>query len=255
MLIKNGDYPIDESKDIVRYMNFTKFADILLSKSIFFVKAGKLSDQYEFNLTEIHKEQILTQFAKLYNEEKAQETLKVFQNTMENHRQKYYVSCWSEYDEESYALWKIYLNGQDGVSIRTDFNSLKKAFDANKEFYEIGKVEYTDKLSKYLNPNLTFKKRKYYQYENEVRLAYYSADLDLKVIDDYNLINRPASPEEFEELHSKGFKQKLDLKTLIKEIRISPFSNITFERLVVELLEQVEPELVKKVVKSEIRDK
>lgn len=255
MLIKNGDNPIDESKDIVRYMNFTKFADLLLSKSIFFAKAGKLSDQYEFNLTEIHEEQILTEFTKLYDKEKAQETLKIFQNTMENHREKFYVSCWSEYDEESYALWKIYLNGQDGVSIRTDFKSLKKAFEDNEGFYEIGKVEYTDKLSKYLNPKLTFKKRKYYQYENEVRIAYYSAKFDLRVIDDYNLTNRPTSLEEFEELHSKGFKQKLDLKTLIKEIRISPFSNISFERLVVELLEQVEPELVNKVVKSEIRDK
>ncbi|MEQ8576548.1 MAG: hypothetical protein RIB63_20970, partial [Fulvivirga sp.] len=202
-----------------------------------------------------HEKEIISTYTELYDENKAKETLEVYRNTMSRHRSNFYVSCWSGEDEESYALWKIYLNGQDGVSIKTDFQSLQKAFKENKGTYEIGKVEYTDQLGKSLNPNLTFKKRKYYQYENEIRIAYYSSEFDMRVVDDYSLKNRQVSEEEFLELNFYGFKQKVDLDLLIKEIRISPFSKISFERLIVDLLEQVSPSLVKKVTTSKIKDK
>ena len=255
MLIQNGDYQIDESKNIVRYISFTKFTDLILTEKIFFVNASKLTDQYEFRLTDIHENQVLTTFSKFYDKTKAQEILEVYRNTMKVHRTQFYVNSWSEEMQESYALWKIYLGGQDGVSIKTDFKSLKKAFEKSEKSVEIGKVKYDEKLSEYLNPNLVYRKRNYYEYEKEVRLCYYSTKFDTGVIEDKASENGPISPKEYRELNFNGFKEKVDLLSLIKEIRISPFSNASFRQLIIDLLERIQPELVNRIAISEIKDK
>lgn len=256
MLIKNGDYPIDEDKSIVRYISFTKFVDLILSEKLYFTSAKILTDQYEFQITKDHKKEILTTYSEIYDPKKATEVANMFERTALQHKYSYYINSWSEEVQESYAMWKIYLNNQDGVSIKTDFHRLKKALANSSTQIEIGKVIYDDKLGKSSNqPKLLFRKQKFYKYEQEVRLCYFSPKFDFRVIGDQLLEHRPMSEEEYDQLNFSGFKEPIDISTLITEIRISPFSSISFERLVNDFLLRTKPELVKRIVKSDIRDK
>jgi len=256
MIILNGDYPIDESKNMVRYISFTKFVDLILSEEIYFANAKMLSDQYEFNLTDNHKKEVFTEYLKFYDQKKAEEIVEIFEKTVEIHKNQIYINSWSEESDESYAMWKIYLGGQDGVSIKTDFNCMKKAFEESKAFIQIGKILYSNQLGEHSgDPKMVFRKMKFYEFENEVRLYYYSSINNIKVVDDQTFKIYSLPEQESKNLNVNGFKVKVDLDSLIKEIRISPFSNKSFEQLVVDFLSKVRPSLKNKIKKSLIMDK
>lgn len=256
MLIINGDYPIDESKDIVRYISFTKFVDLILSEKIFFANAKMLSDQFEFKLTNDHKEEVLKKYLEIYDQEGAEAVANMFERTAEIHKHQFYINSWSEESDESYAMWKIYLGGQDGVSIKTDFNSMKEAFAESDPNIQIGKVFYGNQLGEHsAYPKMAYRKMKFYEYEKEIRLSYFSSKYSNKVVGDQGLGNRSISEKEFEDLNLTGFKIKVDLDFLIKEIRISPFSHTSFELLVTDFLTKVKPSIVSRIVKSRIMDR
>jgi len=213
----NKKFEASDDVTIFRYMDFSKFMDLLENKSIYFCSSEYFEDNYEGkmpegfyknwpeDITNGHKE-ISTEFEKVY---------------------KTYISCWNEAKGESYALWKIYTNPNTGVAIKSTVGDLKKAL--NNDRIKIYKVRYIDSFSSIdedyeppfyfreteREPNISINKRikevykfKSYKYEDEIRAVY----VDIS--------------------KSRGKTFEIDINKLINEIYISPFAPDWFAKLV-----------------------
>ena len=61
----------------------------------------------------------------------------------ENFTNNLFVNCWSKSNQESYAMWKVYLGGQPlGVAIKSSPNGLKKCLAGSPEIIKCGSVQY-----------------------------------------------------------------------------------------------------------------
>ena len=157
------------------------------------------------------------------------------------------INCWSMSAHESYALWRIYLGGeQDGIAIKTTVSRLCRSVeyggDEHPEEFFIGKVSYKthinpDDLSRF---SVITTKKPFYDFEKEVRMF---------------VLNYPLSegghipPYDM----SLGRKVRVDLNELVHEVYISPFSSKGYKEKVRSLIMQsnLKDILIKE---SEIRD-
>ncbi len=130
--------------------------------------------------------------------------------TNEIERNYYYASCWHGNDNESDAMWKVYIRGNEGIAIRTTFGRLKKALEDAPERLWIGEVKYLHTWEGLPDDPLfhaCLRKRKYFAHEKEVRVIW--ADEDAR---------RSGCTGE------NGKKVPCDLVTLIEQIRLAPTS-------------------------------
>ena len=82
------------------------------------------------------------------------------------------ISCWHESATESEAMWRLYSREQDGIAIRTTFESLKDSLTCTEDVY-IGRVTYVDYNTKFIREDNLFgaylHKREGFKHEREVR--------------------------------------------------------------------------------------
>lgn len=238
---KNEHLTTPHGKKIVwRYMGLDKFLDLAVNRRLYFVNASRLSDQYEVTLPPYTiKERENTLRNKGLDGAELTEELTAFEQAHRPLRQRALVSCWSLGRHESYALWKIYLDGaRAGVAIRTSVTALRKALengdDPEPEDLYLAEVEYGDYLpDEEINPfTLVSRKRNFYAYENELRL----------------FMLRDASTSE------AGRFVRVDLGALIDRIYLSPFAGPWFRKTFEHTLKRIDPALVDKLELSLIRD-
>lgn len=206
-----------EDTAIFRYMDFSKFMDLLENKKIFFCNAKYFEDEYEGTMPEGAYPKV---------SEKYKERAK-YLSDMRRKDIHGYVSSWNQGEEESYALWKIYTKPETGIAIKTTVGALKKAL--NNEDIKIYNVQYIksfDDTNENYEPPLYFQTKRQddlgpgyirvnevyklnsYKYEEEIRAVYlYKGDL-------------------------QGLPFDVDLNSLISEIYISPFASKWFYDLV-----------------------
>lgn len=125
------------------------------------------------------------------------------------------INSWHWNTDENYAMWKIYARGDYGLAIQTTYERLKRCFAATDKPVFIGKVNYYNESWESIpvgDPLVPFlRKRRIYEYENEVRCCY--------VI--------PQEEKEFmwqEQDKYDGIFVKVDLDALVERIYISPYS-------------------------------
>ena len=235
---------------IWRYMTLDKFLDLLTHSRLFFTNAMNLTDEYDVTLPE-------NTIAKKRKELKSQglkdrdleEELAVFQYNHHPMRELTLVNCWSMGRNESYALWKIYLDGSSaGVSVRSSFSKLKNSVVSGDDPYpeEIysGVVQYKNfipekELSRY---RLITTKRKFYKYEKEVRLF---------------VINFPRSEGGTKTPYNMGIGRhvNVDLGLLIDKIYVSPFAGPWLYASLEKVIQKFQPTLSGKLKSSAIRDR
>jgi hypothetical protein len=143
----------DNEMIIWKYMSFTSFYRMLFTRALFFRRLDNFTDDLEGTLPEDVPESVTRH---------APEEYKAF--TLAN--------AWSLNNDESYAMWKIYLHGNsDGIALKSTVGKLKGCLDKHETF-EIycGKVTYSAEDTIPLN-HLTaaFSKHPTYSYENEYR--------------------------------------------------------------------------------------
>ena len=232
------------NKIIWRYMGLEKFYHLITTKKLFFSRLSEMTDRYEGSIPE---ELMKSRYQEL-NQAGINDP---YTNMLKERKQieefnKYtFVNCWTINTSESYALWKIYLQGSNsGVAIKSTIGKLRKSIEAFKDNpdYYIGQVEYDKKLIDF-PPSLfqltTFKKR-YYKYEEELRLFFtYDPDLEKK---------NPIYKELF------GWLVDVDIYELIDKIYISPFVGSWFRETFRIILKNVDPKLLNKIQVSGIRD-
>ncbi len=211
----NNQFLATDEITIFRYMDFSKFMDLLENKKLYFCKSNYFEDKYEGRMPE--------GFYCNWTKEMV-EGHKGIYDEIDKHYGAY-ITCWNIGSNESYALWKIYTNPNTGIAIKTTVGKLKKAL--NNEAIQIYNVKYIDsfddknqdcEMPHYLREAENgfsisrdvkeVYKLSTYKYEEEVRAIFIDTSKD------------------------NGKKFDIDLATLVDEIYISPFASEWFENLV-----------------------
>lgn len=216
MYTKNPNITLPENPDTIvwKYLDLSKFLDLLISKKLFMSRSDKFEDQYEGTFSEPTYEEI----------KKLSVNNPEFITYYKSHREKVVVSSWHINEYESFAMWQIFTQNSEGLAIQSTIGRLQKALAEEKEFKQyIGEVNYIDYKKEYIPFDDVFFpflfKRKSFQYEREVRILSDLSENDIKIND--------------------GLKIDVDIKQLIEKIYIHPKSENWYKRLVIELVSKL----------------
>lgn len=216
MYINNPNINLPENPDTIvwKYLDLSKFLELLLSKKLFMSRSDKFEDQYEGTFSEPTYEEIKKlsannpEFLKYYKE----------------HREKVVISSWHINEYESFAMWQIFTQNSEGLAIQSTIGRLQKALIAESNFKQyIGEVNYIDYKKEYIPFDDMFFpflfKRKSFQYEREVRIIADLSKHEMKIND--------------------GLKIDVDIDQLIEKIYIHPKSENWYKNLVIELVSKL----------------
>ena len=199
-----------------KYLDLSKFLDLLLSQKLFMSRSDKFEDQYEGTFSEPTYEEI----------KKLAINNPDFINNYKTHREKVAISSWHINEYESFAMWQIFTQNSEGLAIQSTIGRLQKSLHPENNFKQyIGEVNYIDYKKEYIPfDDLFFPflfKRKSFQYEREVR-----------IITDVSDANTNTKLNE-------GLKINVDINQLIEKIYIHPKSENWYKNLVIELVKQL----------------
>ncbi len=225
MYKENHLFHTPENDTVVwRYIDFTKFVDLITSSNLFFCRSDKFDDPYEGMF-------LLKDYDETKNMLQGQELTKKF----------YFLNCWHINNNQSDAMWKIFLDTKNGIAIKTTVGKIIKSLEKSKDNIYISKIYYRD-YNKSTFTELMFEpqnnratgrggsvsqfnyKRISFEHEKELRLFYIDMPIPHAI---KNGIQR-------EPLDKKLIKA--DINELIGEIVIAPFADAWFQEMVKKLL-------------------
>ena len=197
-----------------KYLDLSKFLDMLLCRQLFMSRSDKFEDQYEGTFSEPTFEEI----------RKISVNQPEFLDYYKTHRKNVVISSWHINEYESFAMWQIFTKNKEGLAIQSTIGRLQQAMAPEKRFEQyIGGVKYIDYKKEYIPFDNTFFpflfKRKSFQYEREVRIV---SDL---------------SPHNI--AINEGVKVNVDINQLIEKIYIHPKSENWYKNLVIQLMQQL----------------
>nr|WP_278010960.1 hypothetical protein [Flavobacterium gyeonganense] len=143
MYLNNPNIKLPDDPDTVvwKYLDLSKFLDLLLSKKLFMSRSDKFEDQYEGTFSEPTYEEIKK--LAIDNPE--------FLNYYKTHREKVAVSSWHINEYESFAMWQIFTQNSEGLAIQSTIGRLQKAVNPEQNFDQyIGEVNYIDYKKEYI---------------------------------------------------------------------------------------------------------
>ena len=210
----NINLPEDPDTIVWKYLDLSKFLDLLMSKKLFMSRSDKFEDQYEGTFSEPTFEEIKKlstdnpDFLKFYKEQ----------------REKVAISSWHINEYESFAMWQIFTQNSEGLAIQSTIGRLQKALAPENNYKQfIGEVNYIDYKKEYIPFDDMFFpflfKRKSFQYEREVRIISDVAESSITLND--------------------GLKINVNLDQLIERIYIHPKSENWYKNLVIQLVKQL----------------
>ena len=206
--------PTDPNTVVWKYLDLSKFLDLLLSQKLFMSRSDKFEDQYEGTFSEPTFEEI----------KKLSIDNPDFLNYYKTHREKVAISSWHINEYESFAMWQIFTQNSEGLAIQSTIGRLQQSLTTETNFEQyIGEVNYIDYKKEHIPfDDLFFPflfKRKSFQYEREVRII-----TDIGASE--NKIN-------------EGLKINVAINTLIEKIYIHPKSENWYKNLVIQLVKQL----------------
>jgi len=217
MYIGNANIKLPQDPDTVvwKYLDLSKFLDLLISQKLFMSRSDKFEDQYEGTFSEPTFEEI----------KKLSADNPEFLRFYKQRREKVVVSSWHINEYESFAMWQIFTQNSEGLAIQSTVGRLQKALAPENTFeQQIGEVNYIDYKKEYIPFNDAFFpflfKRKSFQYEREIR-----------IISDLNAHNVNIN---------EGVKISVDIRQLIEKIYIHPKSENWYKNLVIGLMQKLD---------------
>ncbi len=217
MYKKNDNIKLPEDPDTIvwKYLDLSKFLDLLMSRKLFMSRSDKFEDQYEGTFSEPTYEEI----------KKLSENNPEFLDYYKSHREKVVVSSWHINEYESFAMWQIFTQNNEGLAIQSTIGRLQKALKPEINYSQfIGEVNYIDYKKEYIPFDDMFFpfmfKRKSFQYEREVRIISDLSENNIKIND--------------------GIKIDVDVNQLIEKIYIHPKSENWYKKLVIELVSKLD---------------
>jgi hypothetical protein len=241
----SGTPDVDGELRVWRYMDFAKFADLLLTSRLWFNRIDRYEDPLEGTLP--------PGFQRYFASGLTPEEAEAFRKTQtQGHdffrRQWIYTSCWHARPDESYAFWRIYAAGGAGVAIVSRVERLRSAFQEHQpRVRQVEYIDFDDDAADYRRFHQTdrafYHKHHVYDYEREVR-AIIQLPTERDAID--------GAPGEFRLRESPaGISAPVALGGLIESVFVSPYAQRWFADAVRLLCEKTELDVP--VTQSSIR--
>jgi len=242
----------DNNQKIWRYMDFSKYVDLLTTSELHFARADKFEDPYDCSAMQFFGEPYKQ--LSLANPQGKERTCQV--NTFE--RLFVYLNCWHMNDVESAALWRLYSeNKYETIAIQTTFGKFESEIKNkwSRDGIRISKIKYDPEnagepidggrlFSSLGRENIVYK-RKSFEYEQELR-AFIFQGFD-KFKENYTLQNE-AHLEKLMKERPEYIRIKITPSDLIEKVYVSPHAKDLF----VELVKNVSGELKDRVQKSDL---
>jgi hypothetical protein len=216
MYLNNPNINLTDDQDTIvwKYLDLSKFLDLLMSKKLFMSRSDKFEDQYEGTFSEPTFEEI----------KKLSINNPDFLQYYKTHREKVAISSWHINEYESFAMWQIFTQNSEGLAIQSTIGRLQNALIPENNYKQfIGEVNYIDYKKEYIPFDDMFFpflfKRKSFQYEREVRIITDVAENKITLND--------------------GLKINVDIDQLIETIYIHPKSENWYKNLVIDLVKQL----------------
>ena len=216
MYLNNPNIKLPENPNTIvwKYLDLSKFLDLLMSEKLFMSRSDKFEDQYEGTFSEPTYGEI----------KKIAENNPEFLHYYKSHREKVAISSWHINEYESFAMWQIFTQNSEGLAIQSTIGRLQKAVILEKKYDQyIGEVNYIDYKKEHIPFDDMFfpflYKRKSFQYEREVRILSDVTQNNIKLND--------------------GLKINVDINQLIEKIYIHPKSENWYKNLVIELVSKL----------------
>ncbi|RDI58179.1 hypothetical protein [Flavobacterium glaciei] len=210
----NIKLPKDPNTVVWKYLDLSKFLDLLMSEKLFMSRSDKFEDQYEGTFSEPTFEEIKKLSIDNPN----------FLNYYKTHREKVAISSWHINEYESFAMWQIFTQNSEGLAIQSTIGRLQESLITETNFKQyIGEVNYIDYKKEHIPFDDMFFpflfKRKSFQYEGEVRIITDIGESEIKI--------------------NEGLKINVDINQLIEKIYIHPKSENWYKNLVIQLVKQL----------------
>ena len=207
---------LDKSKIIWRYIDLSKFLDLLETEELFFCRVDKLFDNHEGAITKAQREldrAIIKSVSYLGQ--------RIIDIDHEEDKKYAFVNCWHLSEIEDYAMWRIYGASTNSIAIRSTIDAFEKSLiiePAVRKQLDIERVFYIDhkkeefKLIDVKNPQY-FHKIKIYKYEKELRAL---------IKNEFNLEDHSDENHLKIKFGEYGVRVPININMLIKEIYVSP---------------------------------
>ncbi|MBS1949464.1 MAG: hypothetical protein OJF59_002832 [Cytophagales bacterium] len=223
---------------IWRYIDFTKFVDLLLTSQLFFTRSDNFDDPFEgvFKLKDYKETKDMLSH---------QHATKKF----------YFLNCWHINENQSDAMWKIFLNTKNGIAIKSSVERLITSLEVAKEDIFVNRVHYRDfeKVTfdelLFADENKTFGGRgsslnqfkyKRISFEHEKELRLYFVDLPIPHTMKNGVPREPLTHKRVD----------INLNALIDEVVVNPFADSWFRELVEKVSNRLDFKF--KVTKSDL---
>jgi hypothetical protein len=237
--------PNDENTKIWRYMDFTKFVSILDKRALFLSRIDRLGDKFEGSLPkEIPWNHMKQELKKLGGKEgglkkqKYSSAREIMTYLVRSEIPRVFVNSWHMNENESAAMWKLYLKSDEGLAIQSTYKRLLGCFN-KEDNVVVGLVEYVDYTSESKVNIIEFPyicKRKSFEHEKELRA----------------LIKIPLSDFLSHDGIPDGLHVSVSLDTLVEKVYISPTAEPWFKELIISVMQKYQ--LSKSVTKSSLSD-
>ncbi len=214
----------NKSLTIWRYLDFTKFVDLLVSNELFFCRADKFDDPFEgiFRLKDYENNK---------NMFSRQQLTKEF----------YFLNCWHINENQSDAMWKIFLTTKNGIAIKSTVEDLMRSIELVKEDIFVGEVEYRELSKMTFHELMNEPKNKIFEGRgsslnqfNYKRISF-EHEKELRVF----YIDQPIPHTIKGGIPRKSLEHKriqIDLNHLIKAVVVAPFAEVWFKELVEKII-------------------
>ena len=216
MYINSSNITLPDDNDTIvwKYLDLSKFLDMLLSRQLFMSRSDKFEDQYEGTFSEPTFEEI----------KKLSANNPDFLDYYKTHRKNVVVSSWHINEYESFAMWQIFTQKSEGLAIQSTVKRLQESLETENTYKQyIGEVNYIDYKKEYIPFDNSFFpflfKRKSFQYEREIRI--------ITDVSSHNLTI------------DNGLKIDIGISELIEKIYIHPKSENWYKNLVIELVKRL----------------
>lgn len=233
--------PNSEDVKVWRYMDFTKFLYILERHALFFTRADRFEDRFEGSYTRYN----VNMRPQAYNGQIPKEVLHQISEVSNQIRRFTFINCWHMNEHESAAMWRLYSQSNEAVSIQSTFARLKDSFNGTNENIYIGMVNYIDYETQWMPEGNMFypfvHKRLSFEHEREIRAVFQYLPTNGERID-WN-----------QSLYEYGKDIDIDLDTLIDRVYVSPIAPRWFFELVQAVVQRYG--LRKEVVYSDLNSK
>lgn len=202
-------FPIPPDHSILsRYYSKEKFTSLIETSTLYFSRIDRFPNLDEIIFSLYDKAWIRNRYQTSGQEdweEKAEKEIEMYESL----KKCSYLNCWTIEYSELRKFWQEYGNSSDAVLVRTSMKKLKTEIDKCKFNTHIAGVIYYDPVSTpvgtFNTTRMLARKPNDFKWEKEVRI----------------IISRFLQKEEYPDHHIVN----IDVKALIDEIIISPFSS------------------------------